>query len=114
MSFRDVLPAPAAAGIMTKKEIVRTVSEKIGMTQLKARDIVQEVFDAVAEAIVKDGRIELRNFGVFETKHRAARKARNPKTGEHVNVHAKFVVVFKPGKALDESVQKKAKSKKQT
>lgn len=90
---------------MTKKEIVRTISEEIGLTQLKTKEIVQKTFDAIVETLVEDRRIELRNFGVFEVKQRAARKARNPRTGEKVSVPAKFVVTFKPGKEMEERVR---------
>ncbi len=90
---------------MTKKEIVRTISEEIGMTQLKTKEIVQKTFDAIVEALVSERRIELRNFGVFEVKRRAARKARNPRTGEKVFVDEKFVVTFKPGKEMEERVR---------
>lgn len=89
---------------MTKKEIVKTISEEIGLTQLKTKEIVQKTFDAIVDALVEDKRIELRNFGVFEVKKRAARKARNPRTGEKVYVPEKFVVTFKPGKEMEERV----------
>ena len=90
---------------MTKKEIVRTISEEIGLTQLKTKEIVQKTFDAIVETLVEDGRIELRNFGVFEVKRRAPRKARNPRTGEKVDVAEKFVVTFKPGKEMEQRVR---------
>ncbi|QDU90141.1 DNA-binding protein HU [Pirellulimonas nuda] len=90
---------------MTKKEIVKTISEEIGLTQLKTKEIVQKTFDAIVETLVEDRRIELRNFGVFEVKKRAARKARNPRTGEKVDVAEKFVVTFKPGKEMEERVR---------
>lgn len=89
---------------MTKKEIVKTISEEIGLTQLKTKEIVQKTFDAIVETLVEEKRIELRNFGVFEVKRRAARKARNPRTGEKVFVPEKFVVTFKPGKEMEERV----------
>ena len=89
---------------MTKKEIVKTISEEIGLTQLKTKEIVQKTFDAIVDSLVEDKRIELRNFGVFEVKQRAARKARNPRTGEKVFVPAKFVVTFKPGKDMEERI----------
>ncbi len=89
---------------MTKKEIVKTISEEIGMTQLKTKEIVQKTFNAIVDTLVEEKRIELRNFGVFEVKKRAARKARNPRTGERVEVAAKFVVTFKPGKEMEERV----------
>lgn len=89
---------------MTKKEIVKQISEEIGLTQLKTKEIVQKTFDAIIETLVRERRIELRNFGVFEVKRRAARKARNPRTGEKVDVAEKFVVTFKPGKEMEEKV----------
>ena len=92
--------------VVTKKEIVKAISEEIGLTQLKTKEIVQKTFDAIVETLVRDRRIELRNFGVFEVKKRAARKARNPRTGERVDVAEKFVVTFKPGKEMEERVLK--------
>ena len=90
---------------MTKKEIVKAISEECDITQLKTKEIVQKTFDAIVETLVTDHRIELRNFGVFEVKKRAARKARNPRTGGQVEVPAKFVVTFKPGKEMEERVR---------
>jgi len=92
---------------VTKKEIVETISEQIpDLTQLKAKKIVQLTFDSIVEALVEERRIELRNFGVFEVKKRAARKARNPRTGEKVDVAEKYVVTFKPGKTMEERVRR--------
>jgi nucleoid DNA-binding protein len=91
--------------VVTKKEIVKTISDEIGLTQLKTKEIVQKTFDAIVETLVEERRIELRNFGVFEVKQRAARKARNPRTGAKVNVPEKFVVTFKPGKEMEERVR---------
>jgi integration host factor subunit beta len=91
---------------VTKKEIVKQISDKIGLTQLKTKDIVQQTFDAIVDALLEMGRIELRNFGVFEVKQRKARKARNPRTGERVDVPPKYVVTFKPGKEMEERVKK--------
>ena len=90
---------------MTKKEIVKTISEEIGLTQLKTKEIVQKTFDAIVRSLVDERRIELRNFGVFEVKKRAARKARNPRTGQRVEVPEKYVVTFKPGKEMEERVR---------
>ncbi len=90
---------------MTKKEIVKTISDEIGLTQQKTKEIVQKTFDAIVEAIVTERRIELRNFGVFEVKRRAARRARNPKTGEQVDVESKLIVTFKPGKEMEARVR---------
>jgi nucleoid DNA-binding protein len=93
---------------VTKKEIVKQISERIGLTQLKTKDIVQQTFDAIVDTLIEVGRIELRNFGVFEVKLRKARKARNPRTGERVDVEPKKVVTFKPGKEMEEKVRQEA------
>lgn len=90
---------------MTKKEIVKQISDRIGLTQLKTKEIVQQTFDAIVDTLIEVGRIELRNFGVFEVKRRKARKARNPRTGDRVDVPPKNVVTFKPGKEMEERVR---------
>src|SRR5262249_28359184 len=93
-------------GPVTKKEIVKQISERIGLTQLKTKEIVQQTFDAIVDTLLEVGRIELRNFGVFEVKQRKARKARNPRTGDKVDVPPKNVVTFKPGKEMEERVRR--------
>ena len=105
LPFGTIPPLSIGDLVVTKKEIVKTISEEIGLTQLKTKEIVQKTFDAIVETLVEDHRIELRNFGVFEVKRRAARKARNPRTGEKVFVPEKFVVTFKPGKEMEEKVR---------
>lgn len=92
-------------GIVTKKEIVKAISEELNLPQLKTKEIVQKTFDAIIDTLVRESRIELRNFGVFEVKKRAARKARNPRTGDPVEVAEKYVVTFKPGKEMEERVR---------
>jgi nucleoid DNA-binding protein len=91
---------------VTKKEIVKQISDELCLTQLKTKEIVQKTFDAIIDTLLRERRIELRNFGVFEVKQRKARKARNPRTGEAVDVEPKFVVTFKPGKEMEERVRK--------
>ena len=97
---------------MTKKDIVRSVSEKLSAPQVQTKEIIQETFDTIIETLVEDGRIEFRNFGVFEVKRRKPRNARNPKTGEVVKVPAKYVVSFKPGKVMESKVAALVKAKK--
>ena len=92
---------------MTKKEIVRTISEEIGLTQLQTKEIVQKTFNAIVEALVEEGRIELRNFGVFEVKVRKARGGRNPNAPEtDVPIPARTMVKFKAGKEMRADVLK--------
>jgi integration host factor subunit beta len=90
---------------VTKKDIVRTIAEEIDLPQFRTRVLVQRTFEALIEALVRDGRVELRNFGVFQIKTREARLARNPRTGEPVPVEAKNVVSFKPGKEMEARVR---------
>ena len=90
---------------VTKKEIVKSISDKTGLTQLQIKEIVQLTFDGIVETLLEEGRVELRNFGVFQVKSRKARKARNPRTGRQVDVPEKFVVTFKPGKEMEARVQ---------
>lgn len=93
---------------MTKKEMVKQISDQLNLSQLQVKEIVQKTFDAIIETLLQEGRIELRNFGVFEVKQRKPRKARNPRTGEQVDVEAKTVVTFKPGKEMEERVRQHA------
>ncbi len=90
---------------MTKKDIVRTIADQIGLPQLRTKELVQKTFDALIETLVREERVELRNFGVFQIKRREARMARNPRTGERVPVEAKSVVTFKPGKEMEARVR---------
>jgi integration host factor subunit beta len=90
---------------VTKKEIVLAMVNELQLSQTQAKDVVQMMFDAIIDALASDGRIELRNFGVFEVKRRAPRKARNPKTGDRVSVPEKLVVTFKPGKEMEQRVK---------
>jgi len=94
---------------VTKKEIVKQISDKLQLPQIKTKEIVQLTFDAIVDTLVSDGRIELRNFGVFEVKRRKPRKARNPRTGDAVEVEAKNVVTFQPGKIMEEKVREAKK-----
>ena len=89
---------------MTKKEIVKTISDACQLTQLQTKEIVQRTFDAIVETLVEEKRIELRNFGVFEVKTRASRIGRNPRTGDQVPVPERRVVTFRPGKRMKELV----------
>jgi len=90
---------------VTKKDIVKTIAADADLTQLKVKEIVQRTFDEIIETLVRDGKIELRNFGVFRVRKRAARPARNPRTNDAVSVPAKCVVTFKPGKEMQARIR---------
>jgi integration host factor subunit beta len=89
---------------VTKKDLAKTIAEKLGVNQLLALEIVQMTFDGITDTLVKEGRIELRNFGVFEVKQRRRRRARNPRTGQEVTVPERLVVTFKPGREMEQRV----------
>jgi integration host factor subunit beta len=91
---------------MTKKDMAKAIAEETGIPQVRVTAIVQRIFGGIIETLVTAGRIELRNFGVFEVKRRRPRRARNPRTGGAVDVPAKLVVTFKPGKEMEERVRR--------
>ncbi len=90
---------------MTKKDIVRIIAEKVDLPQFKVKEVVQMTFDSVVQTLTEEGRIELRNFGVFEVRFRKPRRARNPRTGVKVNAPGKNVISFKPGKTMEDKAQ---------
>jgi nucleoid DNA-binding protein len=89
---------------VTKKEMARTIAEELDLRQSQVQEIIQRVFDGITETLEQEGRIELRNFGVFQVKKRKPRKAHNPRTLEKVKVPAKMVVTFKPGREMEERI----------
>jgi nucleoid DNA-binding protein len=89
---------------MTKRDIAKQIAERLGVRSTRASEVVQQVFDGIVDTLVNEGRIELRNFGVFEVRKRKSRQARNPRTGEIVDVPERFVVTFKPGRAIQQRV----------
>ena len=89
---------------ITKKELVNRIAEKTGQTKVVTKDVLQMFLDEIINELGKGNRLEFREFGVFEIKERAARKAQNPRTLEKVSVPAKKVVKFKVGRLMKELV----------
>jgi integration host factor subunit beta len=89
---------------MTKKNIVRRIADELSRTELESKLIVQKTLDAIINVLAEEGRVELRNFGVFAVKKRKPRQARNPRTGEKVLVGERSTVTFKPGRVMEERV----------
>ena len=92
---------------MTKKEIIEIVSQKTKIKKNHTKAIVECVFDAFIEILADEGRIEVRNFGVFKVKRTPARVGRNPVTKESADVPARNIVQFKAGKYMKDRVAKK-------
>jgi len=89
---------------MTKHSMVEQIAKRMNLPQTDVKRIVQMVLDGITEVLVAEGRLELRNFGVYEVKVRKPRKARNPKTGESVMVPSRKAVTFSAGKFMADRV----------
>ena len=90
---------------VTKKELVDRIAQQIDTTRVVVKEVVQAFMDEAIEELGRGNRLEFREFGVFETKQRAARTAQNPKTLERVQVPAKRIVKFKVGRLLKQKIQ---------
>jgi integration host factor subunit beta len=95
---------------ITKKELVNRIAERTGQTKVITKEIIQQFLDEVIRELGNGNRLEFREFGVFEIKSRAARRAQNPRTLEKVSVPAKKVVKFKVGRLMRERVSNNADS----
>ena len=94
---------------MTKRDMAKAIADATGLTRSQVSEVIRRVLDGITETLVNEGRLELRNFGVFAVKGRRPRRARNPRTGEAVDVPAKRVVTFKAGRVMGERVGRLAK-----
>ena len=88
---------------MIRSEMVQKLCEDFpDLTQREVEGVVSAIFDSITDQLAQGGRVELRGFGAFSTRKRDARLGRNPRTGEAVEVDAKRVPYFKPGKEMRE------------
>jgi DNA-binding protein HU-beta len=91
---------------MNKAELISSVAEKTELTKKDSEKAVNAILEAIGAALGKGDKVQLVGFGTFEIRERAARKGRNPQTGEEINIAAAKVPVFKAGKSLREAVVK--------
>ena len=116
-----------AATVVTRDVIAEELAQRAEITMTAAKDEVRWFFDHIAEQLEKGNEVRIHGFGAFKTAHRAARTARNPRTGETVKVAARRVVRFSPSTSLSaalkggraaapakKTVAKKAAAKKTT
>ena len=89
---------------MNKQGLADLVQEKLGGTKVQAEEVVDLVFNSIISTMKKGDEVSVAGFGIFSVKGRAARMARNPKTGEQVSVAAKKVPKFSPAKGLKDTV----------
>lgn len=90
---------------MNKSDLIQAVADRTGMTKRDVGQIVEAVFDAISDALARGEKVQLVGFGNFEIRERAARKGRNPQTGEVIDIAASKVPAFRAGKALREGIQ---------
>jgi nucleoid DNA-binding protein len=91
---------------ITKKELIDRIAEATQAKRVTVKSVVQSFLDEITTELSKGNRLEFRDFGVFETRTRAARAAQNPKTLERVEVPAKRTVKFKMGRQMKENLSK--------
>ena len=91
---------------MKKSDLVEAIASKAGVNKAQAQSIVEDVFELISEALSKTppDKIDLRGFGTFSVREAKARTGRNPQTGETIQIPARKVPGFKPGKELKERV----------
>jgi len=98
---------------MTKRDLVVRISAETGLIQEHVHDVIQKTLDYISEAVTRGEKVELRNFGVFETKTRKARVGRNPNQPDlDVPIPPRTIVKFKPGKEMKDAVIKIPPSEK--
>jgi DNA-binding protein HU-beta len=99
---------------MTKAELAGEIAKIVGdLTKAKAAEIIDAFFNAISSGLAKGEKIQVVGFGAFEVQQRAARKGRNPqKPTEVIDIPAKTVPVFRPGKALKDAVNTPEKKRK--
>ncbi len=91
---------------MNKQELLQALSQKTGLKKREAQKLLTALGEIITETLVSGERLQLTGFGTFDTVGRSARTARNPRTGEPVEVSASRTPVFKAGKALKNAVKR--------
>jgi len=89
---------------ITKKELIDRIAEQTGQKRVHVKRVVQQFLDEIIAELGRGNRLEFRDFGVFETKLRKARRAQNPKTMQRVDVPSKRAVKFKVGRLMKQKL----------
>ena len=92
---------------MNKSQLIEAIAEKAEMSKKSVNANLDALIEVITKELSKKGKISLVGFGTFETRKRAARKGRNPQTGEEMKIPASTVPAFKAGKGLKDAVNKK-------
>lgn len=91
---------------MNKSQLIEAIAEKTGMSKKSANANLDALVEVMTKVLSKKGKVSLVGFGTFETRKRAARKGRNPQTGEEMKIPASTVPAFKAGRGLKDAVNK--------
>lgn len=97
---------------MNKNELIEQISKEYELTKTFARDLIENVFESISDAVHKGEEVAIFGFGKFKLAERKARKGRNPQTGEAIRIAASKNVKFEQAKALKERVNTKRKARK--
>lgn len=89
---------------MTKADIVNSLYEKLGLSKKETANIVEVVLETIKDSLEKGGKIKIAGFGNFVVRQKTARKGRNPKTGDEIEISRRKVVTFKPSQLLRKTV----------
>ena len=89
---------------ISKSEIIETLSKKFNLATPKTKQAVNAIIDSMIDSLASGDRVEIRGFGSFEVRKREPRQAKNPKTGERINIEAQHLVHFKAGEPLRDKI----------
>jgi integration host factor subunit alpha len=90
---------------MTKADLVEIIFEKVGLSKKEAQDIVEIIFDTIKQAFVEGESVKIPGFGTFNVRKKAARRGRNPQTGEELVISPRRVLTFKSSNQLKDSIE---------
>lgn len=91
---------------MTKADLVETVFEKVGLSKVESQGIIETVFDTIKQTLTEGESVKISGFGTFNVKKKNARRGRNPKTGEDLQITPRRVITFRPSNHLKKNLEK--------
>lgn len=91
---------------MTKENLINQVSQNTGVSKAQTKCVIEQTIEEIRNALVREEKVQIGGFGTFETRKRAERPGKNPKTGETIIIAERMMPKFRPGKALKDQVAK--------
>ncbi len=91
---------------MTKADLVEIIFEKVGLSKKEAQDIVEIIFDTIKQSFVEGASVKIPGFGTFNVRKKAARRGRNPQTGDELTISPRRVLTFKASNQLKDEIEK--------